>query len=289
MLQIVKNTIEIGLQKPVKLLHVTDTHLSYADERDDLRKQKLAIARQREAFNDTPDERILKSFLKMIEYANSNCDLLVHTGDLIDFISVQNLEKARYALDQANNWFLIAGNHEFSRYVGEAWEDTAYKMHPPTFHQVRNGLGTDLLFAAREIGGVNIVGIENGYYQVERWQTERLKMEAAKQLPIILAMHNPLFEQSLYVEMMDGGKAKSTGLVGCDEKHLLPYDEYRAVQQRPTKDTMEFIEYVHSEPCIKAILAGHLHKNFESKLPGGITQYVTGGGFNDIAREITIV
>lgn len=57
MLQIVKNTIEIGLQKPVKLLHVTDTHLSYADERDDLRKQKLAIARQREAFNDTPDER----------------------------------------------------------------------------------------------------------------------------------------------------------------------------------------------------------------------------------------
>ena len=288
MMKMIKSTIEIGLEKPIKLLHVTDTHLSYADERDDERKQKLAIARQERAFNDTPDERILKSLLEQIEYANENCDMLVHTGDLIDFISVQNLEKARWAMDQSKNFFLIAGNHEFSRYVGEAWEDEAYKMNPPTFGQVSRGLGTDLLFASRQIGGVNIVGVDNGYYQVEKWQLERLKKEVDKGLPIILMMHDPLFEESLYQDIMKGG-AKSTGLVGCDEEHLLPYEEYRAIQQRPSKDTLEFVEYVLSEPAIKALLTGHLHRNYESKLTNGIIQYVTGGGFNDIAREITII
>jgi len=288
MQQIIKSTIEIGLEKPVKLLHVTDTHLSYADERDNERKQKLAISRQDYAFHDTPDERILKSFLEQIKYANENCDLLVHTGDLIDFISVQNLEKARWAMEQSKNFFMIAGNHEFSRYVGEAWEDTAYKMNPPTFGQVQRGLGCDLLFAARQVGGVNIVGIDNGYYQVEDWQTERLKQEVQKGLPVILMMHNPLYEESLYQHIMKGG-AKSTGLVGCDEEHLLPYEEYRAMQQRPAKTTMKFVEYVLSEPAIKAVLTGHLHFSFESRLPNGVVQYITGGGYDDVAREITIV
>ena len=32
-----KNTLHVGLEKPVKFLHVTDTHLTYADEQDDER------------------------------------------------------------------------------------------------------------------------------------------------------------------------------------------------------------------------------------------------------------
>ena len=37
-----KNTVKIGLEKPVRILHVTDTHIALADERDDERKRALA-------------------------------------------------------------------------------------------------------------------------------------------------------------------------------------------------------------------------------------------------------
>lgn len=286
-MKILKTTIELGLEKPVRLLHVTDTHLAYADGRDNERKQQLAAARAR-AFLDTPDQRIYRSLLEMIDYANAHCDALVHTGDLIDFISMQNLEKARAAMERANNLFFIAGNHEFSRYVGEAWEDEAYKMCPATFGQVASGLGCELLFAARQVGNVNLVALDNGYYQVAAWQTQRLKMEAEKGLPILLLMHNPLFEQSLYDEVMHSG-ADSASLVGCDEEHLLPYSEYRAMQQRPNRETLEFVDYVSQEPLIKAVVTGHLHRNFESRLLSGKLQYVTGGGFDEVAREITLI
>ena len=37
-----KSTISIGLDKPVKLLHVTDSHLTLTDKRDDESKRALS-------------------------------------------------------------------------------------------------------------------------------------------------------------------------------------------------------------------------------------------------------
>lgn len=83
--------------------------------------------------------------------------------------------------------------------------------------------------------------------------------------------------------------AECSSLVGCDEEHLLRYPEYRALQQRPDDATGKFIDFIGSRDEIKAIIAGHLHFSFESLLPCGKMQYVTGGGYDGIAREITIL
>ena len=48
-----------------------------------------------------------------------------------------------------------------------------------------------------------------------------------------------------------------------------------------------FIDYVQSQPLIRAVLAGHLHYDFETRLSGGAVQLITGGGFRGCAREIT--
>ena len=40
-MELLKNTIKIGLQKPLKILHVTDSHIALADEFDNERKHKL--------------------------------------------------------------------------------------------------------------------------------------------------------------------------------------------------------------------------------------------------------
>ncbi|MBQ7721132.1 MAG: metallophosphoesterase [Clostridia bacterium] len=283
MIKLAKNTFEIGLEKPVKLLHVTDTHLTLADELDDEKKRQLAKARGRD-FGDV-DGSVEANLREQIAYSKENCDLLVHSGDLIDFVSHANVAKAREILKD-DGIFFIAGNHEYSRWVGEAWEDLSYRM--TSYMQMGFGLGVPMFWNSRVVGGVNIVGIDNGYYHFADWQTWRLRREAEKGLPIVLVFHDPLFEQSLYDHHMAKPHADCAYIVGCDEEHLLPYSEFRSVQQRPDEPTLRMIDYIKSEPLIKLILTGHLHYNFESVIRDGLPQIVTGCGSDGTAREITL-
>ncbi len=284
MLNIIKTTIEAGLDEPVHILHTTDTHLTLCDERDNERKQALALHRKK-CFNDENDS-VEKCLEETLEYGRKNCDLIIHTGDLIDFVSEANIDKAAEVTKMPEVMF-VPGNHEYSRYVGEAWEDNAYRMN--TYMKMQYRLGVDLFFTSRQVKGVNFVGVDNVYYQFEDWYIHRLQMEVERGLPIILLMHNPIFEEKLYNCCMNERGAECASIVGCDEEHLLRYSEYRALQQRPNDATKHFMEYIIAEPAVKAIIAGHLHFSFESSLLCGKMQYITGGGYEGVAREITIV
>ena len=280
-MKLIKSTLQIGLEKPVKLLHVTDSHISFVDEFDDARKHALA------ARLGAPEKETY--LYEHIAYSKANCDALIHTGDLFDFVSHANTVKARELLAD-DHIFFIAGNHEYSQYVGEAWEDKAYRMNSYMQIERDGGFGVPMLWNTKIVGGVNIVGIDNSYYLFEDWQMQRLKQEAEKGLPIILAFHDPLFEPSLYDYHFERMPHEScTYLVGLDEAHLARYSEFRAYQQRPDAATLRMIDYIKNEPMIKAILTGHVHFNYESKLTDTLPQFVTGGAYEGYARELTIL
>lgn len=276
-MNIEKSTLHIGLEKPLKIFHITDSHVALCDDRDNERKKALA---QRP--NRVGREKFLESHLT---YGRENCDLIVHTGDLIDFTSQANFDFARKVLADEKVFF-AAGNHEFSQYVGEAYEDFAYKMN--SFREMQPGLGAPLFFNSKIIGGVNFVSIDDSYHQFEPWQMEKLKKEIEKGFPIILCLHVPLFEQSLYdyfISITSPGDC--TYLAGCDEDHL-PYDEWRAIEIRPRGVTCEMVDFIKSEPQIKAVIAGHLHFSFVSDIAPDKPQFVTAGGYQDHVRELTI-
>jgi len=272
-----KSTLHIGLEKPLKIFHITDSHVALCDDRDNERKKALA---QRP--NRVGREKFLESHLA---YGRENCDLIVHTGDLIDFTSQANFDFARKVLADEKVFF-AAGNHEFSQYVGEAYEDFAYKMN--SFREMQPGLSAPLFFNSKIIGGVNFVSIDDSYHQFEPWQMKKLKKEIDKGFPIIVCLHVPLFEQSLYdyfISITSPGDC--TYLAGCDEDHL-PYDEWRAIEIRPRGVTCEMVDFIKSQPQIKAVLAGHLHFSFVSDIAPGKPQFVTAGGYKDHVRELTI-
>ena len=280
MMELKKTVLDIGLERPIRLLHATDSHLPLCDERDDARKQALAARRQ----SHFPEAEA--NLLEQIAYAEAHCDLLVHTGDLMDFVSQANVERAREILKNERIFF-IAGNHEYTQYMGEAWEDMAYRMN--SYIQMGRGLGVNMFYNSRELGGVNLVAIDNAYHQVEPWQTERLRKKKKKGLPIVLLLHVPLFEQGLYERALAREKGEAAYLMGCDEEHLLPYTEFRSVEQRPSPATQAFMDYLNGGGhSVRAVLAGHVHFSFESILPCGVPQFVTGLGALGEAREITI-
>ena len=81
-----KITIAVGATAPIRALHISDTHLTRVDERDNERKHSLAASRQRvfpwaEHYFDAA-----------IRYARENNLMLLHTGDLQDFVSEANLD-----------------------------------------------------------------------------------------------------------------------------------------------------------------------------------------------------
>ena len=139
------------------------------------------------------------------------------------------------------------------------------------------------------MGGVNFVALDNGYYRFDADQLVRMKREIEKGLPIVLMMHNPLHTQQLYDEMMTNRKQPCAYLTGTPDALMTGYDEYRFRQQQADADTMAFIDYIYAQPLIRAVLAGHLHFNYETRLPSGIMQYVTGGGYCGDTREIEFV
>ena len=209
---------------------------------------------------------------------------VLYTGDVCDFVSVANLERAQQAFVGVD-YFMATGNHEFSRYVGEAFEDERYRLG--TYEYVQRHFRNDLTFAAREICGVNFVACNNGYYRFTGEQLDAVRKEAEKGLPIVLMVHNPIHTDDLHAEFMRRPGQKCGYLCGTPASQMDGYSPMRMRQQMPDESTMAFIRWVKESGAVKAVLAGHLHEPMESVLPGGIPQLIAGAGYLGCMQEIT--
>lgn len=272
MLKIKKTTIKIGLEKPLKILHMTDSHLPFYCDSD-----SENMIRQGKKRNE---KRSVRNLNKLIKYGEKNCDLIVHTGDLIDYISKPCVEFAKDFLKR-DKFLFVAGNHEYAKYDGIR-EDMAYRLN--SLEEI-GGYPVNIFFNSHIIGGVNFVGIDDAYHQVEYEQLEMLKEEVKKGYPIVLFMHAPLYEKELYKKSYKFWNGEICLLGSNSEVH----PEVKGDIAEPTEASKEFYEYVTGEPMIKAVLTGHLHFAFESRLPGGTMQYVTNRGDRGNAREITVI
>lgn len=272
-LQIIKTTINIGIEKPFKLLHITDTHITGDHPR-------------RSCFDKDYLGCTEDYFLKALDYARKNNMPVLHTGDLIDFLSDEIFEFTdKYFSDI--DYIYAAGNHDFCHCVGQAKEDYGYKWE--MIKRVAPHIKSNLYFDSRIINGVNIVTLDNSYYLISDGQTELLKAEAAKGYPIILAMHVPLFTEAMARKRNTSITEEGLSVIGAPEHILNRYQEHRRLQQTPDAATLRAVEYIKSEPLIKAVVVGHTHLNLDDMLTDTLPQYATHGSFAGFVRELDIV
>ena len=279
-LQIIKTTINIGIEKPVKVLHITDTHLTLNDSGEpDLSRHFK--------FNTETEEKAIPYYMQAIAYAKENNLPLLHTGDMLDFLSDGNFSFLEKHLNDMD-YMYAAGNHDFCHCVGEATEDYAYKWEQ--MKRIAPHIKSNLYFDSRIIGGVNFVTLDNSYYLMTKGQEELLQAEAAKGYPIILAMHIPLYTPKM-AEIIINERSKSgvASMMGAPEEILATYPEFRRVQQSPDAETLHMIDYIKNEPLIKALIVGHTHINFEEQVTENMMQYATHSTYAGFAREITII
>lgn len=279
--------IKVGASKPFGAIQVSDTHIARANNKDDERKMKLAAGRSFSLFG----EHYLD---EAIHLAKSKGDMLLHTGDLIDFVSAANLEMAE-AHFAGNDWFVSSGNHEFSKYVGEAREDEAYKRD--SYDRVQAAYPNDLTFCSRIVNGVNFVSLDDVYYNVTEKQHELFMKEVEKGLPIVMLCHVPFYGPKLYDFVMSHTGNKCAYVTGAPleltsayqgDRNPPPGQEWRsrAVQQRTDKPTADFIKWLKEQKLLKAILCGHLHYFFQERFSPTAVQYVCSATYKGHAQSL---
>ena len=257
--------IEIGLGSKVDIAHITDVHLCLADERDahliDHAKERSGVFFEEAS---QPEKTPSEYFCEAMEYSEANCDTCVITGDVIDFISAKNLEESEKILS-GKNYMFTAGNHEFCPRVGVP---DSFARKSDVFADIQASFGGDMFFEARVIGGVNLVTVDNSYYNYSAIQIEKLKNEIKKGLPIIIFSHVPL----------------SDPILKLDYHHRdLVLDEYMMDQNRG------MLELIKSSDLIKAVFSGHWHVPVKKEITDQLTEYITPGLFKGMLTHIEIV
>ncbi len=280
-MKVLKNKFTLGAEKTFKILHITDCHLVCVGENDNERKHTLAINRSK-AFGDSLCH---DRYQKITEYGRENSDVIICTGDLIDFTSNKAFEVLEKECHR-NNLIFAVGNHEFSQYVGEAKEDFTYKMQ--SYASIQNCISRNIDFDSRVINGVNFITLDNAYYDFTAKQLELLRAECQKEYPVVLCMHTPIYHEECFKERQGGNPATAAYLCGAPDELIQGYSEDRYEQQKANRETLNFIDFVLSSHSIKLILAGHLHDNYICEFENGLTQVITHGTFAGYAREIEI-
>ena len=106
-LKVRKLQVDVGRPNPFTVLHVSDSHVAYLGKGEDEGVRRFAAARSglgRDLGGHYLDEAI--------GYAEKLGEMVVHTGDLMEFASAANEEFAARTLKR-RNVLACVGNHEF--------------------------------------------------------------------------------------------------------------------------------------------------------------------------------
>ena len=275
-LQVNGVVIEAGVERPFSVLHVSDTHLTAVYPHEDRWKQEMSRA-------DTPifGARQEEALAEAIAYAKAHCNFLLHTGDLIDFVSEANLDLVRRYLPEGCLGAL--GNHEYSHY---GWLVKKAGTAGPGREETRQILAKFFPFrmpiAAKEVNGVVFVAIDDADGTVSEDQVAQFRRIVKKGRPIILCMHVPFYTPGI---CLVGRRWWKKGTDAANPELKLPDFE----RQRSDSVTRDFIAALKREPLLKGILSGHLHLTAQDRFSPSAMQYVAGGNFSFLAQMVRVL
>ena len=270
-----------GLSREYTLLQVTDLHASaYSSEEAKAMKadRRNHIAARRNAFTDgfmLSEERMPYMF----GYADTiNADLLMLTGDIIDFPSELNMSMMYDNIKALKTPTLFTlGNHDWC-FADDYLTPNAAATYIPAFNKMTVGEPADDMFVRYvEYDEFMIVCVDNSADYVTAETVDKFLALCEKGKPIILMLHVPLHVDSLVADCTkvwgkDLGMGGDTGVCAW------------------SPDVQRFYHAVaedENSPVV-AVFAGHVHFNHEDALPNGVMQYITSTAYTGDCRVITV-
>ncbi len=269
MQQVIHTVINIGLEKPVKLLHITDVHITkYAESDPDFQKNlldmRVDIFREEGEYPPlTPEEYFEEAF----ELAETEGAIPVVTGDVIDIHTQGNVA---YFSDFISDKHLLftPGGHEYQRVCVRTMEEGEEYVSRVKAELQEQFPQFDLDFSSHIIGGVNIVLANNALDYYNAYTVARFEEELQKGLPIIVFSHDPINDRLL--------------------NRTDNYHKNITLTEQDYKTSHRMLTALWQDPRVVATVAGHWHRNEEFEAFGK-THYTTDGLFKGVCRLIELV
>ena len=273
-----------GLPEPVTLLHVTDSHISQADERD---PEAIPVAeRIRQQFQAQAQDGLptLDHFRgTLARYANE-VDAIVLTGDIMHFPSYANIDTVSQELSRYDTPALYTlGNHDWN-FPYMPWNDEIRAAYYPRFNQLMSG---NPACQAETVGGIRLIAIDNSNYQVTEEQLGFLREQLALGLPSILLVHIPIALPTLYDDVFARWKAPI--MMAAEGWTPETMEKWRVRTTDPsTQECHEFLTQGNVDNLL-GIFCGHVHFTHTDQFQPGRYQYITHPGFDAGYRIIRLL
>lgn len=265
-LTIEKSVIKIGAERPINILHISDAHID--------------IVRSQGKYEN------IGCFESAREYAKKKDMPVLCTGDNFKGVSDDNIAYAK-SLQWNNNDMILPGNHDFCICPNNlGLSDPQYQLR--CAEEWAECYKQNIYFASEIVSGVNFVMLQNIYYSITYGQIQMLQGEVRKGYPIVLCMHIPLFSTEMADRLLSTW-ASCAYMIAPPEEYYSKYGERHMKEQIPSKETLDAIEYIKKEPAIKAVIAGHIHENFDGFADCGKRQICTAPLKDGYVREIEIL
>ncbi len=263
-----------GLAEPITVVHITDLHAcAYTNEefaamtaarQNDL-KGRFGLFWGSAAFR--PDD-VLSAVSR---YAGDiNADLILATGDIIDFPSEGNLSMlSQFVTASSKPVLFMAGNHDWcfsDDYMTQNAIDT-YLPRITALAGAQNGV------AVYEAKGTSFITVDNSSDTITtatlEAYTAAVTAARAKGNAVILSLHVPFTADTLVADckkMWNRNICIGTG--GISDWHEPTMALFRAVTEG-------------TELAPDAVISGHVHFSHEDIFPNGVTQIITADASGD--------
>lgn len=278
---------------PVKIMHATDIHFNYVNEKDHENDEVMLTVRHR-FWNANGASVIVAK--KLMEYGK-NFNRIVITGDVLDYLSYGAMELMdKYIWNKDPGVIVSVGGHEFVRQMQTSVNDKTpleerYKI-------VADYWRHDIYYTSEIIDDkVMIVQLDNSRHKYIQQQVEKLESD------ILLARKNGYVMLVFQHEPICTGNPQDTNVQAVrvyDGEFYNFYDNCVGSASCDDVTAKAYALLTENADVIKGFFCGHLHSCYFTEIKGCykdetgtlhkviIPQYVLEGAvYDDYAGHIT--
>jgi len=280
------------IKKDLKIIHISDSHLTVlkngkSEYPDFAKRMNKAYLNPKHYLTGDIGTR-LGHFEEILSKARKEkVDLLLLTGDILNNPSIYGVDYLVEKLKNSGiNYLYTAGNHDWHF---EGMEGSRDSLRNEWIHNRLLPLyqGNNPLYYSKIINGINFLMIDDSTYQINKEQLSFFREQSARNYPIILCMHIPIYQP----EDIEG----NLFAIG-DPRWGYDYDQESYITERRERwpkegnkdETLEFVIDVLACKKIIALFVGHKHSASSRKVSPSAYMYRTKGSYSAAHRFIVI-
>ena len=272
--------IRVGAKKPFKMLHISDSHIAQMNAHDLAKADEVELQwyESRRRHFDTAATGLAAALL----YARVKKLPILHTGDLVDYLSDANCNIAKRDLEGVDCLYAI-GNHELA---GTRRPGPRKSQLAAARAKTEKYFPNPFMVTSRVVNGVNFVAFDNVGMCADVYEEQfaAIRKEFEKGLPVVMAYHIPFYAEALADDIMNAKGYKPKSRADINEAWLA------ACPGKPAQPiNAKLSTWLKEQKNLKALLCGHLHREKQVPFTDTVNQYVAGATFAGNAYEIDFI